>query len=208
MDLSKVFQVGADYKDNRTPTAWGMRLFAEVLFVDKTHPSAPSQVYQFKNAYTLAEGMIDLSKFNSASSSKDAFLLLGDMVSFDRKKKEILLKDQNIVNYVHLVIVSGRKPLLSFEDEEIASALQALNDALRVKAKIPSSFAPLVTVGSPAEGISPYTQMTAPEKPIVGNSRSSKHIERVVLPRISGAFSHESAFELDIVNRRLYEVQL
>lgn len=207
MDLS-VFQISTDYKDRRSPPGWGTRLFAEILFIDKTHPTASAQVYQLRDLYIPSKDSIDIAKFNLTPNSREAFLLLGEMAESDRKKKEIILKDQRVVSYNHLVVISGRKPLLTFEDEELASALQALNDALRVKPKIPSSFATPFNKGSAQDKPCPFTPAPSTEKLAASNCPSSKHFEHVAHSCISGALPQSMTFELDIINRRLYEVQL
>ena len=208
MDFSKVFQISSDYKDRIIPPSLDSRLFAEVVFIDKTHPSVPQKAYQLQDSYVPKGEWASTTDYNSTPLTEEAFFSLGEIVSIDRHKKQIVLKNQNTISYNHLVIVSGKKPLLSFDNEELITAIQALNDALRVKPKIPSSFAPSIDRPTPIGLISTPMHATVSQKEMTCGSSIPKHIQDIVKPLIADSINHDVAFELDILNKRLYEVQL
>lgn len=206
MDLSKAFQISVDYKDRRTPTNWEMLQFAEVVFVDKTHPANKPLLYQLSDPKLSLEQILNICKTNSLSFSREAFLLVGEILSIDKKKKHILLSNKSTVAYNHLVIASGKKPVLSFQDEELAAALQALTDALRVKPKIPASFP--AEVKKPSNLVShkkKETTFAVSDKSEV--SQDKENIERIVHPYIVAGEQKFNSFGLDALNSRFYEVQ-
>ncbi|HEV8051212.1 MAG TPA: hypothetical protein VGP47_01870, partial [Parachlamydiaceae bacterium] len=139
MEVSKAFRISTDYKDGTTPN-WETLLFVEVIFVDNTHPSSRPLLYQLSDHKLTLEQILNISKSGTQAFSRETFVLVGEILSIDKKKKQVSLSNNNIVAYNHLVIASGKKPVLSFKDNELSAALQALTDALRVKPKIPASF--------------------------------------------------------------------
>ena len=207
LNVQKTYQISTDYKDRRNAPNWESRQFAEVVFIDKTHLGPNPLVYQLKDTYSSLESILNACKFHPASFTKEAFVLLGESVSIEKKSKQILLTNNNIVNYSHLVIVSGKKPLLSFEDEELVVALQALGDAMRVKPKIPDSFA------NPAQRSSPFNPsffhpngLSVHEKSSSANEHAKQNIEKLVHPFIASANPQDNTFELN--TQRFYEVQI
>ena len=198
MDLSKAFNISADYKDRRTPPQWEQRIFTEVVFIDKTQPSAPSTLYQLKeNILSLNEAIG--WKTGSSFFPKEAFMPLGEVVYIDKKKKEILLSNKNTVAYNYLVVAAGNRPDFSVHEDEFIAGLQALIDAIRMKPKIPSSFAPFLNQISKYQPKSSDTQADQPQ---------SHDIDKIVHPYITSSGARSIAFELNSINRRLFEVQL
>lgn len=208
MDFSKSFQVSGDYKDHhQAPLQWESLQFADIVFVDKTHPEAHPLVYQLKDNKASIDEMLALCKSHPISFSREAFVLIGEGVMIDKKKKQILLGNKNTIAYEHLVVVSGTKPLQSFDDEELAAALQTLTDGLRVKSKIASSFI------SPARLKSTHIPSfrsfdSTSDKQKIAICRSHHNIDRVVHPYITGIKSKAISFGLSALSKRLYEVQL
>jgi hypothetical protein len=199
MDLSKAFNISADYKERRTPPLWEQRIFTEVVFIDKTQASAPSTLYQLKeNVLSLNEAIG--WKTGSSFFPKEAFMPLGEVVFIDKKKKEILLSNKNIVAYNYLVVAAGNRPDFSVHEDEFIAGLQALIDALRMKPKIPSSFAPFLN------------QISKHQPKSSDNNKSdqpqSNDIDKIVHPYISSSGARSIAFELNSINRRLFEVHL
>jgi hypothetical protein len=199
MDLSKAFNVSADYKDRRTPPLWEQRIFTEVVFVDKTQPSAPGTLYQLKdNILSLNEALG--WKTGPSFFPKEAFMLLGEVLHLDKKKKEIVLYNNNIVAYNYLVVAAGNRPVFLDSEDEFAAGLQALIDALRMKPKIPSSFATFlnqVTKHQPKS--SDAAHQDQPQQ---------QDIDKIVHPYITSSGARSIAFELNSINRRLFEVQI
>ena len=196
MDPIKTFTIGTDYKDRKVPLAWEMRLFAELVFVDKTHDSSTPLLYQLKENTVCLEELAQW-KNSSAFFPKDSFLQLGEVVSIDKKKKQILLSNQNVVGYRYLVIASGSTPVVTVYGDEFTAGINALIDALRMKAKIPSSFA------DPTKTVEKAT--TAQEITI---EEHNQQMDKVVQPSLHAAASPSQGGDLNSINKRLYEVQL
>lgn len=141
MELSKTFKINSDYKDQRATLDWQMVQFADALFIDKTRSASAPVVYRLNEAKLSLEDALSMSKASSHFYATDAFELMGEATEIDRKQKRIILANKNSVSYTYLVVLSGTKPSNTPLDHELVAALQALNDALKMKPKIPSSFA-------------------------------------------------------------------
>lgn len=204
MDIPKAFNVSGDYKDRTSAPNWEQRLFAEVVLIDKTQNALNPMIYQLKNTALPSFENILNWKADSISLHGDFFTLLGEAVTIDRKKKQILLSNNNVVAYQYLIIASGTKPVFTFEDEKFMAAFQALIEALRVKQKIPSSFAPLITSSKQANSKCPFFAMLQ-----LNLLPPTRAIGKIAHPYICQAFPHK-AFGPDLhsINKRLYEVHL
>lgn len=204
MDLSKALNISVDYKDIRSPPNWEQRLFAEVILIDKTHDALHPMIYQLKDNATPSFEHILHWKNEPISLPSEAFILLGEAVAIDRKNKQILLTNKNTIAYNYLIIASGSNPVFTFENEKFMAAFQALVEALRIKDKIPSSFA---IIKPPAKKGSIKSSFLSTHKPTSPQSECS--IEKVAQPHICQAFHHK-AFGPDLhsINKRLYEVHL
>ena len=197
MDLNKAFNISADYKDRRTSPLWEQRIYTEVVFIDKTNPAAPS-VYQLKdNILSLNEALG--WKTGPSFFPKEAFMSLGDVIHLDKKKKEITLRNKNTVVYNYLVIAAGNRPVFCDHEDEFAAGLQALIDAIRMKPKIPSSFATLLNQVKHQPKSSDAAHQDQPQ---------SLDIDKIVHPYITSSGARSIAFGLNSINKRLFEVQL
>lgn len=203
MELSRAFRISTDYKDKTTPN-WDTLLFVEVVFVDNTHPANNPMLYQLSNRDLSLEQILNISKSGPHAFSREAFVLVGEIQYIDKKKKQVSLTNKNIVAYNHLVIASGKKPVLSFKDHELSAALQALTDALRVKPKIPASFPGCLKSSS---GKTPKKKET-----IFANDKilqaDEQNIVKIVHPYIIDADRKFKSGGLDPLNSRFYEVQI
>lgn len=198
MDLSKTFSIGTDYKDRRSNPNWETHTFSEIVFIDKTHQGAAATLYQLKNP-THAINHQTLWESNLPNLSEEAFVLIGEIASIDRKNKKIFLANQNSVAYNYLIVSSGTKQMLSIRAEEFTAGLQALIDALRVKPKIPASFAAYLNPLNPAA--LEHSRSSATSK------SDNSDIKDVVQPQIASA-NEPKNFELNSINKRLFEVQI
>lgn len=202
MDLSKAFSISTDYKDRRSPPNWELRLFAEVVFIDKTHPHAPAVLYQLKDSSFCLNNEI-LDKTSSFNFTRDSFAVLGEVASINKKKKEILLTNKNTVAYSYLIVASGNKSVFSFQDPEFAAGLQALIGALRVKPKIPDSFSKQVPLASALANSSQSTPLARQD---ADSPTETKPLGKIVHPYITPKQS--KMFTLGSINKTLYEVQI
>lgn len=197
MDFVKTNQIGTDYKDRRTPPLWETRVKAQVVFIDKSHDNATSQLYQLK------DNVLSLDSITSSNGTPltphDAFLHIGEVAFINKKSKEVHLKNQNVVAYDYLVVVAGQRSLFNIRQEEFSAGLQALCDAIRVKPKIPSSFADL----SPRRGKNPYGQ-----HPEVKVQNPCENMNQLASTKINDSGNRDNTLQLDAINKRLFEVQL
>ena len=198
MDLSKVFIIGADYKDPKKGPQWDYRLFAEVVLIDKTHPSLKPLLYQLKDTILPLEQQLPFLK-QGFLGPRDAFVHLGDVATIDKKNKQILLNNQTCVSYNYLIVASGSKSNFHNPDHEaeFCNGLQALVDAMRVRKKIGQSFGPSLT----------GDEKLTPSK-LSRFFCSSKNIEKIVVPCLSCEDNNAITFDLGSINKRLFEVQV
>lgn len=204
MDLYKTLQISTDYKDHKEALNWERLLFAPIILVDKTRQASPL-IYQLSDQKFPCEQILNLSKNQSLNFSRNAFIFIGEALVIDKKMKKILLCNKNSVEYDHLIIASGKKTLLAFQDEELIAALQALNDALRMKSKIPASFPPSVKSPSPFFSSKKESTFAASDHSIL--SQGEQLVKRLVHPYIMKAMPKFDSFSLDAFNNRFYEVQ-
>lgn len=197
MEPIKSFNIGTNYKERQTPLSWEVRQFAEVVFVDKTHESAAPTLYQLKE-HTINLEELAQWKTNAAFFPKESFLMIGEITSIDKKRKQIFLTNQNVVGYRYLVIASGSNPVVTVYGDEFTAGINALIDALRLKAKIPSSFANPAKIAEKA--VSPSQEMAA--------ETDEEQLDKIVQPSIHSATAPAQGLELNSINKRLYEVQL
>jgi NADH dehydrogenase FAD-containing subunit len=199
MDSTQPFKITTDYKSRTTPLSWETRLFAEVVFMDKTNESTASLLYQLKdNAICITE--LVKWKSNAISFPKESFVLIGEIASIDKKKKQIILINQNVVAYHYLVIASGSSPVVTVYGDEFTAGINALIDALRMKSKIPSSFA---NPTSPSQKlVSPSIQASQE----INVEEQDEEIDKIVHPTIHSAGATGNCSELN--SKRLFEVQL
>lgn len=196
MEVSKTLQISANYRERHAPLNWDTIRFAEIVVIDKTHPASYPLLYQLNESNITKDHLVHLASSKSLSFSKDNFILVGNVLSIDKRKKHILLTDNSIVAYKLLVIAAGRKQMLSFHEAELLAALQILNDALRVKPKIPHSFPDADKKGSSL----PSSKKNAIAPP----RKFPKAIKEVVQPHIADITT--KSFDLGSLDSRFYEV--
>jgi hypothetical protein len=204
MEISKSFQVCSDYKDSLHRTTWEIFQFAEVLFVDKVNPSSNPLLYQLSNSKLYLEEILTLHKTIPLNFSHDNFVLLGEVLFINKKKKQVTLVNHNKISYNHLVIGSGKKLPLFLQSEELLAALQTLTDALRLKPKIPDSFSQQKLNSSILTPKKQDIPFAASNK--IANNNEEQNIDKFVHPFIQDAESHFKSSNLD--SNRFYEVQI
>lgn len=196
MDISKTTAIGGHYRDRNTPINWDVTLFAKVVFLDKTNPSANPQLYQLVDS-ALADRPPDLIKSQTFSFNDDAFTHIGEVSEIDKKKKQILLSNRNTVSYTYLVVVSGNKSHFNFQGHEFSAGLQALVEALKMQDKNPFKIS-LGKKSSPQEKKNNDTFFSK-GKPIETNCPIPSTIT-ASLPKLEA--------DPNTLHKRLYEVQL
>lgn len=199
MELSKAFSVQTDYLDRRTPPSWDMFLFAEVVFVDKTNAGVAPLVYQMNNSAQFPHvGFLS----NNVGSWQDHCTLLGEInEELDKKKKLITLVNKRVVSYKHLIIINGKKPLLSTINHEITNALHALIEALKVNPSMNTLLLPSWSLRQPLKD--PKNPTESAESDLASNVGKVSHSHFT-----SHKGTNTAPFELDAINERLYEIYI
>ena len=205
MELSRSFQISTDYKDHRNAVNWEIFQVAEVIFVDRTHPTNRPLLYLLSDHHLSLDQLLDQCKSQTFGFSRDSFILLGEILSVDKKKKQISMTNKNIVAYNHLVIASGKKPFLSLQDEELTAALQALSDALRFKNTVPFSFPTSLKNPSKLIPSKKETTFAVSAKAAVLEERI---IEKAFQPYIKPPAAEFNACHPYSFGNRFYEVQI
>jgi NADH dehydrogenase FAD-containing subunit len=203
MEISKALSINTDYKDQKAPLSWQTRFFAEVIIIDKTHSTLHPLIYQLKDGVVPTNHQILYWKSGAITLPDEAFVLVGEALIIDKQKKQIQLTNNNTIAYNYLIIASGTKPEFSFESKKFLAAIQTLIDAIRVKQKIPSSFAKCIPMLK-SLSFSDQQRRNLSTSIISGNN-----IKSVAQPHICQTFNHNYLkAELRTINKRLYEVHL
>lgn len=206
MEFGKVFYVGADYKDFKR-TSSPVNMIIDIILLDKTQNALQPMLYQLKSDSFIDKNDLLAIKqnFMSLQQRDDAFFVVGEVLSVDKKNKRVYLTDQNTVTYTHLIVISGNKQTFfgSTQDAEFFAGLQTLVDALRLRStascalsenqrrtKVPKQ------VKSPQ--VSHVDELSDPEK----------DIEKIAQPTLAQEQGNQSNQDLSTSNKRLYEVQV
>lgn len=205
MDLSKVFIIGVDFKDRRGGPEWEHRLFAEVVVIDKTDSNTKPLLYQLKDTVLPLEKQLPFLKQGFHPAAHDAFVVLGDVELIDKKSKQIVLNNKNVVSYNYLIIASGSRSNFynSAHEAEFIAGLQALVDALRFRKKVESSLNPSSKNEDKLEA-SRLSRFFCNDS----SGADSAQIKNVVHPWLAAEENGSIHLDLAAVNRRLYEVQV
>lgn len=198
MELSKAFSVQADYRDRRGPPSWDMFLFADVVFIDKTNSFSVAYVYQLNESSPDSNSLNFV--INSSTSWKDSCTMLGELGELDKKKKLIHLDNKRVVSYKHLIVINGKKPLISTINHEITNALQTLMEALKVNPSVDSLLLPSWSLRQ-----APTNQAHASE---MIPSDASQNVVKVTHPYFAEHDAQKNSVALDAINERLYEIYI
>lgn len=194
MEISKAFRISGDYKDNQlSHPSWDICLFADVIFIDKTCDSAVPMVYQLTD-----KNMLENLRFAGThnSSWKESCLSLGEMIEIDKKKKVLYLKSKQMVTFKHLIIISGKKPLMSTINHEISNALNTLAEALKINPKMDSM-------------ILPSSSLRAPKDPNCSTENTpDDRVNEMIQTYFYDADKAKSNVEIEAFSERLYEIYL
>lgn len=197
MEISRAFSIHADYRDKRAPPSWEMFLFADVVLIDKTNANTAPFVYQLNDTAHFPNDQI---RFTASSSWKDNCTLLGEMIELDKRKKLINLASKNVVSYKHLIVINGKKPLMSTINHEITNALHALAEAIKVNPTVDSLLLPSSSLKYSKKESTSTIENIHPE--------TSNSVMKATHPYFADSGTRKTPFELDAINERLYEIYL
>lgn len=169
-------------------------LYAEIVLLDRSNEQMRPVLYQFR------DDRIHKNSFDEIE--KNAFILLGEVDTISRQKKEIYLTNYRTVTYKYLVAASGLRQtsLGDIHDEELSAGVLALWEALRVRN---NSFPPL-TSSNQYEKKSP----SLPQVVSQPHSESAEHVQKVATPKAFGKTSETPSSSFSSSEKRVYELQL
>lgn len=100
-------------------------LIADIILIDQTNQALKPSLYQLQGKSEALDSLIELPK--------GSFILLGEVLKIDKKKKLVYLSNQSTVQYKHLIIVCKT----SIQQNDEAFLLKTLLDALKLQQKAP-----------------------------------------------------------------------
>lgn len=84
-------------------------IVAEIVLMDKTHPEdGRPALYQVTESH-LGPEINDLPVNSLTQVGDDLFVMVGQVVSFDKEAKQIYLANGDLVSYRHLITVGGSR---------------------------------------------------------------------------------------------------
>lgn len=195
--------IGVNLRDLQTPMS-GRHIFVDVVLIDKSNEILQPLLYQLKNEAMHSERELEQFRRNGYMSlDHNAFAMIGEVLTIDKKKKQIYLKNEDTVTYKHLITASGLSPtqIGSIHDEELTAGFHTLTEALRINKN---------TENLRNGTLSEHFQFAKHKQ---HSLRPQKPAEEVTIQSLIKKLSiYDSSKSLDMTlagtNRRLYEVQL
>lgn len=193
MSFSKINMEGVGFKEPYHMPATS-HIFAEVVLIDKSPPTVRPVLYQLKIEHLNDEEIICLGH--------EDFLYVGEIQSINKGRKQIVLANQNMVTYHHLIVSASPNPLSEAmnQDEQFHAGLQALIEALKVRKKVPSSLNVAFPVSQDAEKLLELTRYSSK------TSKSSQ--EGIPNPQQLNFVQEIGSIDLGTSTRRVYLVEM
>lgn len=191
MEFGKLFAVNIEFKDlnrlNQEKT-----LVLNVVLIAKNHQMLQPLLYELKHRALLELAQEGWDKISVNKIFPSECSLVGEVMSLNRRMKQVILSNRILVSYQHLILVTQENPhdVAFSKEQEFAVALQALVSALRVQAK-KSHILP----------VGPFEKKDI-SKPI-SYEKEGKGLKRLPYPKNQS----ESSSSLRS-NKRLYELYL
>ena len=190
MDLSRVFIIGAEFKELQS-TQTAQHFYAEVILIDRTFSEAPPTLYQLTPEPNIQEDLKAIKR-GIITLSNDAFVMVGEVKTVNKATKTILMTNDNTVTYKYLIIVNRNKNSAHHEPlakgtangEELTNSLKTLFYALLLSKTLPS-----VSLKTKTKNKNTNFAYNSP-------SESQKMIEKIVNTQLSNDTSC-SAYPLD-----------
>ena len=107
--------IGVGLTDHKLPTS-PQHFFAEVVLMDKTNEAVTPLLYQLKKEALYGNDDLATLPRDVVTMQSDAFMMIGEVVEIDKKKKMITLSNNNTVSYNHLIVAVGSKSQFSDSD--------------------------------------------------------------------------------------------
>lgn len=181
--------------------------FADVVMIDQSNGVLNPLLYQLHSA--AIRHTDEASTFCQQSYmplEKGAFAMIGEVLSIDRHKKLIYMKNNGTVAYRHLVVASGLKQTLlrATHNSDLECGLHALIEAIRVRNNIAQSlqFPAIEHLGFQKRKPSPLAQLK-PSQDIV-----LRNLQKLIDPYVLQGCDKSLDMALANTEKRLYQVQL
>jgi NADH dehydrogenase FAD-containing subunit len=204
MDLNnRSVIIGVNIRDIENPLS-AKHLFVDVVLIDKSHEILHPLLYQLKNdALRANQDLEQLRRNGYVSLDHNAFAMVGEVLEFDKKKKQIHLKNNDTVTYKHLILATGLKQthMGSVHDEELSVGFHTLSEALRINKNTDHLRNSVSFEHLRFNTYKPHTLSSqAPSEEVT--------IQNLIKTLSTHDYSKSLNMTLAGTNRRLYEVQL
>lgn len=203
---NRAFIVGVNLNDlESTPS--GQNIFAEVVLIDKSNDVLQPLLYQLKSdALKHQNDFLSLGKQAFITMEDNAFAMIGEVITINKNKKQIYLKNEITVSYKYLILASGLKQsmIASTHDDELSAGLHTLMRAIRVRNNIPTALNP-----QEIERLGLLKRKeTNPHSIKPSSEIAYQYIQEILVPAILSKSDKSLEMVLAGTDKRLYEVQL
>lgn len=195
--------IGVTLRDLEKPVS-GTHLLVDVVFIDKSNEILNPLLYQLRGEAMRTDQDLEQFKRNGyVSLGNNAFAMIGEVMTIDKKKKQIHLKSQDTVTYKHLITATGLSPnqMGSVHDQEMTAGFHTLSEALRIN-KNTEQLRSGTSLEHQRFGVRRQHELT--QQKISGDTSIQDLIKTLA--------SYDSSKSLEMTlagtHRRLYEVQL
>ena len=195
--------IGVNLRDLETPIS-GKHIFVDVVFIDKSNEILHPLLYQLKSEAMRSDQDLEQFRRNGyVSLGNNAFAMIGEVLTIDKKKKQIHLQNNDTVAYKHLITATGlsQTQMGSVHDEEMSAGFHTLSEALRISKNTENlrnnpSFEHMRFERQRSHAL---TQQSSKEEATIHH-----------LVKTLSTFEPSKSLEMTLAgtNRRLYEVQL
>lgn len=204
MEFERVIISRVDPQEHREPVT-SEHIFAEVVFLNKTHHSLQPLLYQLNEEHLENMDQIANSpQIMPTHVEKEAFTLVGEVLSINKKKKEIYLNNQNTITYRYLIVVgsANNHPSNTLTTEaQFTGGIHTLIDALRMRENVLLSI-PTVDLGK---------KKNDPHRVKIYSTQdisAEKSLDHVARRGMGPSLKEMISLSLVQSEKKLYEVQL
>lgn len=195
--------IGVNLRDLENPMS-GRHIFVDVVLIDKSNEILHPLLYQLKNEAMRSERELEQFRRDGYMSlDHNAFAMIGEVLTIDKKKKQIHLKNEDTVTYKHLITASGLSPtqIGSIHDQEMTAGFHTLTEALRINKNIEN-----LRNGTSSE----HYQFTKHKQHALTPQKPAEEVTIQNLIKELSKYDSSKSLEMTLAgtNRRLYEVQL
>ncbi len=177
-------------------------LQVNLLFVDKSHQGLYPLAFQFNHDFDYTDDMLSRIENNFFRFEADSLLNLGEVLTINKNKRLVGLRNGNTVRYTHLVIIPEDLPSdrSNSINEKFMMALHALVEAMSTQKKIKTK-----RISSPQEFTSKespfrFTSKIKNEEPVI--------MKVFVSSNLNAQLAESDNFRDQGSLRRLFEIQL